>query len=134
MYRYLGLDRSLLWAFRGLLRLFVRATLVPEDARQRLARGRPLLYVFEERSLSDRLAVEQVCTDGHLRRPGQRLRAGGLVLPRSFVALERRAGVLRRRPDRRTPAELAAAGAAPPRHPAPHLARVPVAGDLGRAP
>lgn len=133
--RYLGLDRTVLWVLRGLLRLFVRPTLVPEDAVARLAgTARPVLYVFEERSLSDRLAVEQVCMDARLRRPGKRLVAAGLALPRSYVALERRAGVLRRRPDRRTPAELAAVTAAAARDPALELDVVPVAVYWGRAP
>ena len=39
----LGLDRTFLWAMRGLSRLFVRATLVPADARERLkGRARPV--------------------------------------------------------------------------------------------
>ena len=135
MSRYLGLDRSLLWAMRGLLRLFVRPTLVPEDTRTRLkGRTRPVLYVLDERSLSDQLALEQVCMDGGLRRPGKRLVAGALSLPRSFVALERRAGVLRRRPDRRMPAALAAAVAAAARDPGLELDVVPVAVYWGRAP
>jgi glycerol-3-phosphate O-acyltransferase len=134
-FRYLGLDRTLQWVLRGLLRLFVRPTLVPEDVAQRLSgTARPVLYVFEERSLSDRLAVEQVCMDARLRRPGKRLVAGGLALPRSYVAMERRAGVLRRRPDRRTPVELAAATAAAARDPGLELDVVPVAVYWGRAP
>jgi len=67
--RLLGLDRTLLWALRGLLRVFVRTTVVPEDALVRLhGRARPLLYVLEERSVSDQLALEQACMDGGLRR------------------------------------------------------------------
>jgi hypothetical protein len=47
-FRYLGLDRTLLWVLRGLMRLFVRPVLVPEDAAQRLSgTARPVLYVFE---------------------------------------------------------------------------------------
>jgi glycerol-3-phosphate O-acyltransferase len=134
-FRYLGLDRTLLWVLRGLMRLFVRPALVPEDAAQRLSgTARPVLYVFEERSLSDRLAVEQVCMDARLRRPGKRLAMGAFSLPQSYVALERRAGVLRRRPDRRMPAELAAATAAAAREPGLELDIVPVAVYWGRAP
>jgi len=135
MTRYLGLDRTFLWAMRGLSRLFVRPTLVPEDARARLqGRTRPVLYVLDERSLSDYLAVEQVCMDGGLRRPGKKLATGNLVLPRSYVALERRAGVLRKRPDRRMPAELPLALAAAAKDPELELDVVPVAVFWGRAP
>ena len=88
---FLGLDRSFLWAMRGLLRLFVRPAVMPEDALTRLkGRTRAVLYVLDERSLSDFLAVEQVCMDAGLRRPGKRLSNGPLALPRSYVALERR--------------------------------------------
>jgi glycerol-3-phosphate O-acyltransferase len=135
MIRYLGLDRSFLWMMRGMSRLFVRPTVVPEDAVVQLkGRTRQVLYVLDERSLSDFLAVEQVCMDGGLRRPGKRLAAGELVLPRSYVALERRAGVLRKRPDRRMPPELQAAVAAAARDPELQLDIVPVAVFWGRAP
>ena len=100
MNRYLGLDRSFLWAMRGLMRLFVRPGVAPADALERLrGRSRPVLYVLGERSLSGFLALEQLCMDSALRRPGKRLAVGGLALERSFPALERRAGVLRKRPD-----------------------------------
>jgi hypothetical protein len=47
MKRLLGLDRTFLWALRGVLRVFVRANVVPEDALVRLhGRTRPLLYVL----------------------------------------------------------------------------------------
>lgn len=129
------LDRSWLWALRGLMRVFVRPSVVPEDALQRLhGRARPLLYVLEERNLSDLLALEQACMDSGLRRPGKRLQLRGLQLPRSLIALERRAGVLRRRPDRRTPPELTRAIGAACDDPALELDIVPVAVYWGRAP
>jgi glycerol-3-phosphate O-acyltransferase len=135
MSRFLGLDRTLLWAMRGLARPFVRPTVVPADAAEKLkGRTRPVLYVLDERSLSDILAVEQVCMETRLRRPGKRLATGELVLPRSFVALERRAGVLRKRPDRRMPPELQAAVSAAARQPDLELDIVPVAVYWGRAP
>ena len=132
---FLGLDRSFLWAMRGLSRLFVRPAVMPEDALARLkGRTRAVLYVLDERSLSDFLAVEQVCMDAGLRRPGKRLSAGPLVLPRSYVALERRSGVLRKRPDRRMPRELQQALEAADRDPGLELDVVPVAVFWGRAP
>jgi len=135
MNRYLGLDRSFLWAMRGLMRLFVRPGVAPADALERLqGRTRPVLYVLGERSLSGFLALEQLCMDSALRRPGKRLAVGGLALPRSYTALERRAGVLRKRPDRRMPAELPAALAAAAADPGLELDVVPVAVFWGRAP
>ena len=133
--RFLGLDRTLLWALRGILRLFVRPTVMPEDAVNRLqGRARPLLYVLDERSLSDYLTLERVCMDAGLWRPGKKLLAGDLVLPRSYVALERRAGVLRRRADRRMPRELQQALEAAGRDPGMELDIVPVSVFWGRAP
>ena len=135
MKRLLGLDRTYLWALRGVMRVFVRATVVPEDALARLhGRARPLLYVLEERNISDLLALEQACTDGELRRPTKRLKVRELRLPRSVVAMERRAGVLRRRADRRTPPDFASAVAAAGSDPALELDIVPVAVYWGRAP
>lgn len=135
MIHYLGLDRSFLWAMRSISRLFVRPTVMPEDLPARLkGRARPVLYVLDERSLSDYLAVEQVCMDRGLRRPGKRLVTGALALPRSYVALERRAGVLRRRPDRRMPRELQLALAAAAEDPGLELDVVPVSVFWGRAP
>ena len=120
---------------RGLMRVFVRPTVVPEDALSRLhGRARPLLYVLEERNTSDLLALEIACMDGGLRRPGKRLKVRDLDLPYSALALERRAGVLRRRADRRMPAELARAVAAAGVDGALELDVVPVAVYWGRAP
>ncbi|MGH8197153.1 MAG: hypothetical protein ACRETI_03190, partial [Steroidobacteraceae bacterium] len=73
------MNRTLLWALRGIMRPFVRAVVVPEDALQRLhGRARPLLYALEERSISDLLALELACMEGGLRRPGKRLKLRGL--------------------------------------------------------
>src|SRR5262245_2263464 len=124
-----------MWMLRGLMRVFVRPAIVPEDSVQRLhGRARPLLYVLEERSTSDLLALEIACMQAGLRRPGKRLKLRELELPYSALALERRSGVLRRRADRRTPAELARAVAAAGADPALELDIVPVAVYWGRAP
>ncbi|HXV39993.1 MAG TPA: glycerol-3-phosphate 1-O-acyltransferase PlsB [Steroidobacteraceae bacterium] len=129
------MNRTLLWTLRGVMRPFVRATVVPGDAIQRLrGRARALLYVLEERSVSDMVALELACMQGGLRRPGKRLKLRNLDLPHSTVALERRAGVLRRRADRRTPRELARAVAMAGVDEALELDIVPVAVYWGRAP
>ena len=58
-----------MWMLRGLMRVFVRPTVVPEDSLQRLhGRARPLLYVLEERSISDLLALEIACMQGGCHR------------------------------------------------------------------
>ncbi|MBP6514425.1 MAG: glycerol-3-phosphate 1-O-acyltransferase PlsB, partial [Steroidobacteraceae bacterium] len=132
---YLGLDRTVLWALRGLSRIFVRPTVFPEDARARLGgTAAPVLYVLGERSLSDFLAVEQACMQLGARRPSKKLVLGKLTLERSLVGLERRSGVLRRRPDRRVPPPLAAAVAAAVADPSLEFQVVPVAVYWGRAP
>jgi glycerol-3-phosphate O-acyltransferase len=124
-----------MWLLRGLMRPFVRPSVVPEDALQRLhGRARPLLYVLEERSTSDFLALEIACMAGGLRRPGKRLKLRALDLPHSAVALERHAGVLRRRADRRMPPDLARAVAAAGADESLDLDVVPVAVYWGRAP
>jgi len=129
------LNRTILWMQRGVMRVFVRPTVVPEDALSRLhGRARPLLYVLEERSTSDLLALEIASMDGGLRRPSKRLKVRDLDLPHSAVALERRAGVLRRRADRRMPPELARVVAAAGVDEALELDVVPVAVYWGRAP
>ncbi|HEY7741248.1 MAG TPA: 1-acyl-sn-glycerol-3-phosphate acyltransferase, partial [Steroidobacteraceae bacterium] len=129
------MNRTLLWTLRGVVRPFVRAAVVPEDAIQRLhGRARALLYVLEERNVSDMVALELACMQGGLRRPGKRLKLRNLDLPHSTVALERRAGVLRRRADRRTPRELARAVAMAGEDEALELDIVPVAVYWGRAP
>ncbi len=124
-----------MWALRGVMRPFVRATVVPEDALQRLhGRARPIIYVLEERSITDLAALELSCIKSGLRRPGKRMKLRALDLPHSAVALERRAGALRRRADRRTPPELATAVAATGSDEALELDVVPVAVYWGRAP
>jgi glycerol-3-phosphate O-acyltransferase len=129
------LNRTLMWLLRGLMRPFVRPTVVPEDALSRLhGRARALLYVLEERSVSDLAALEIACMKGGLRRPGKRLKLRGLDLSDSAAALERRAGVLRRRANRRMPAEIARAVAEANRDEALDLDIVPVAVYWGRAP
>jgi glycerol-3-phosphate O-acyltransferase len=124
-----------MWMLRSLMRVFVHPAVVPEDVLSRLhGRARPVLYVLEERSTSDLLALEIACMQGGLSRPGKRLKLRELDLPHSAVALERRAGVLRRRADRRTPPELSRAVAAAGADPALELDVVPVAVYWGRAP
>ncbi len=129
------MNRTLLWALRAVMRLFVRSATVPEDAMQKLhGRARAVLYVLEERSRSDFVALELACIQGGLRRPGKRLKMRALDVPYSAVSLERRAGVLRRRADRRTPRALAQAVAAAGVDESLELDIVPVAVYWGRAP
>lgn len=102
-----GLRRSITSLLSGPLRLLIRPAVAPDDVRARLGgRSRMTLYVQEERSLSDTIAITIACRRAGLRHPLKRLRGGDLSLPQSMVALERSRGVLRRRPDRRLPPNL----------------------------
>src|SRR5688500_20355335 len=97
-----------MWMLRGVMRVFVRPTVVPEDALARLhGRARPLLYMLEERSTSDLLALEIACMRGGLRSPGKRLRLSGLDLAHSAVALELLACVRQPRADTRQESAIA---------------------------
>ena len=117
MNRAFGLDRTLLWLAGRILALWVRPTALPVDEAEQLrGRGRRVLYVLERQSLADLLALAIVCRSIGLPSPLRPFRLGTAREPRTVVALERRAGWLRKRPDRRVPKRLtrlaAAAGAA----------------------
>jgi len=105
--RLLGLDRSLLWLLAQLMSLWVRPKALPVDEAERLrGRGRRVLYVFERRSLTDLVAVALVCRQLGLPSPIRRFALGSMREPRAALFLERRRGLLRKRPDRRVPARL----------------------------
>lgn len=133
--RYLGTDRTALWLLRALSRPFLRATLMPRDVADRLpGRKRQVLYILEERGVSNLLALEKGCEAAGLRGPLRRIRLGSLSLRRSFLAIERRAGVLRKRPDRRLPTELRELLVALAADDTLELEVIPVAVFWGRAP
>ena len=130
-----GLRRTLLALLQGPLGLLIRPAVAPGDVRARLGgRSRLRLYVQEERSLSDSVAIAIACGAQGLRHPLKRLRGGGVALPQSLVALERSRGMLRRRPDRRLPPNLGLAVAAVAANPELDIEVVPVGVYWGRSP
>jgi glycerol-3-phosphate O-acyltransferase len=130
-----GLRRSLMFLLRGPVRLFVRPSVAPQGVRARIGgRSRLTLYVQEKRSVSDALAIEIACRAQGLRHPEKRLRSGDFSLTRSMVALERRRGLLRTRPDRRLPRGLSLAVAAVSARADLDIDVVPVAVYWGRNP
>jgi len=130
-----GLRRSITSLLSGPLRLLIRPAVAPDDVRTRLGgRSRTTLYVQEERSLSDTIAITIACRREGLRHPLKRLRGGDLSLPQSMVALERNRGVLRRRPDRRLSPNLGKAVTAVTSSPELDIDVVPVGVYWGRSP
>ncbi len=102
MSRASGTERPVIWLLRKITNLWVRATARPPDVAQTLgARNRPVCYVLERDSLSDLLALQDLCVRSGLPRPSRRL--GAVGERRSLFALERSGGFFRQRVDRRTP-------------------------------
>jgi glycerol-3-phosphate O-acyltransferase len=105
--RWFGIDRSVLWVLGRLLSLWVRPTILPVDEAERLrGRGRRVLYVLEQRSLADFLALQIACWKLGLPSPRRRFAIGGTRESRPVIELERMRGWLRSRVDRRLPARL----------------------------
>ena len=106
--RLLGLDRTALWLASRVFYVWVRPTVLPVNASERLrGRGRRVLYVLERSSLADLLALVIVCRQLGLPSPLRRFALGGAREPRPVIRLERRHRGWRRRLDRRPPARLA---------------------------
>lgn len=95
-------ERPAIWLLRKITNLWVRSTARPPDVAQTLtARNRQICYVLERDSLSDLLALQDLCVRSGLPRPSRRL--GTIGERRSLFALERSGGLFRQRVDRRTP-------------------------------
>ncbi len=103
----LGLDRTLLWLASRIMGLWVRPTPLPVDEAERLrGRGRRVLYVLDDQSLSDLIALSLVCRSIGLPGAARRFALGAAREPRAALFLERRRGWIRKRPDRRIPQRL----------------------------
>jgi len=123
------------WLMRKVVALWVRVKVAPEDIAGRLAgRGRHVCYVLEHDSLSDFLALQDVCVERGLPRPSRRLNFGPLSQARSVFYMEARTGFLRQRVDRRVPSLLAELIAHARDNAELDLDLVPVALYWGRAP
>ena len=97
------IERLLLPLVRRFVSLWVRPVVLPNDVRERFARGRAVVYVLEKRSVVDAAVLEYVCRERGLPPPLAPLGSGAL-LPASVTFLERRRGVWRI--DRRLPDSL----------------------------
>lgn len=107
MSRLLGLDRSLLWLAGRVTGLFVKPKVLPlDEAEQLRGRGRRVIYVLEDRALSDYLALQLACRQLGLPHPGRRFAVGTQRERRAVIYLERSRGWFLTRADRRLPARL----------------------------
>ena len=135
MSRLLGFDRWLLWLAARVLSLWVRPGALPLESAERLrGRGRRVLYVLEQRAISDLLALTLVCRQLGLPPPSRRFALGALREPRPVLFLARRSGWPRSRADRRPAARLQRVLAAAAAAGDFELDLVPVAVFWGRAP
>jgi glycerol-3-phosphate O-acyltransferase len=102
------MDRLLLPLVRRFVSFWVRPSILPDSLAERFAKDRPVVYALEKRSIIDLAVLEYVCREKALPLPlvpvGPRPAGGGL--PVSVLFLERRAGFLRMRIDRRIPQML----------------------------
>jgi glycerol-3-phosphate O-acyltransferase len=97
------MERLLLPLVRRFVASWVRPSILPDDLAERFPRGRPVVYALEKRSVVDLAVLEYVCREKSLPMP---LAPLGARLPVSVLFLERRAGFLRMRVDRRIPDAL----------------------------
>jgi glycerol-3-phosphate O-acyltransferase len=122
----------LLTLARGFTALWVRPSVLPEDVAARISvLGDSVCYVLERRSLIDRTALEQICSERSLPVPSADAEPG--TLP-ACVFLERRSGLFGNRIDRRIPEELEKFVSAGLEDPASAIHFVPVGVYWGRAP
>jgi glycerol-3-phosphate O-acyltransferase len=105
--RYFGLDRTMLWLLGRVMALWVRPTVLPVDEAERLrGRGRRVVYVMEQRSLADLLALQIACWKLGLPSPTRRIAVGASRERRPAVALQRLRGLGLSRLDARVPEAL----------------------------
>jgi len=122
------------WLLRRVLALWVRFSVLPEDAAQRLAgRTNAVCYVLEQRAFTDLAVLSSACARLKLPRPPKRLLPGGPEL-RSVLYLTRLTGFWEARPDPRPPPPLLALIERLRADPQLDVDLVPVAVYWGRAP
>src|SRR5438552_3301378 len=94
------------WLLRRVLALWVRFSVLPEDAAARLhGRDNPVCYVLENRAVSDLAVLQSACVRLRLPRPRKRLFAAVKDLGSVFY-LTRPRGFWDERRDRRPPPAL----------------------------
>jgi glycerol-3-phosphate O-acyltransferase len=130
---YTALERLLLPVVRRFVAFWVRPSVLPDDVAARLERGRPIVYALEKRSIVDMAVLEYVCREHGLPAPLQPLGSGaGQQI--STVFLERRAGFLGLRVDRRLSEPLRQLAQQGLEDPGFDADLVPVSLFFGRAP
>jgi glycerol-3-phosphate O-acyltransferase len=126
-----AMERLLLPLVRRFVGLWVRPSVLPDDVAARIGSGRSVVYALEKRSIIDFAVLEYACQQRSLPMPLARLSP---VLPASVVFLERRAGFLGLRIDRRMPDALRTLANRAGEDPAFEVDVVPVSLFWGRAP
>ena len=102
---YTAFERLALPIVRWLVALWVRPSVLPDDARNRFTADGVRVYALEKRSVIDRAVLEYVCRERGL--PDPRAPVGpNALLPGSLLFLERRTGLFGQRIDRRMPDAL----------------------------
>lgn len=100
-------ERLALPIVRGLVAMWVRPSVLPDDAKWQHGAGRVPVYALEKRSVIDLAVLEHVCRERGL--PDPHLPVGAkAVLADSLIFLERRTGFFGQRIDRRMPEALRA--------------------------
>jgi glycerol-3-phosphate O-acyltransferase len=123
-------ERLLLPLVRRFVALWVRPSVLPDGLKERLAGRRNAVYALEKRSVVDLAVLEHACRELGLPLP----LAPGPGLAASVLFLERRAGFLGMRVDRRIPDELRQLAAASAADPGFEAELLPVSLFWGRAP
>jgi glycerol-3-phosphate O-acyltransferase len=102
------MERLLLPLVRRFVAFWVRPSILPDALAERFAQGRPVVYALEKHSIIDLAVLEYVCREKALPMPLAPVAAqpAGARLSVSVLFLERRAGFLRMRIDRRIPQTL----------------------------
>ena len=100
-----AMERLLLPLVRRFVSLWVRPSVLPDGLAERFAQGGAVVYALEKRSVIDLAVLEYACRERSLPMPLSPPGAGAR-LPVSVLFLERRAGFLRMRIDRRIPETL----------------------------
>jgi glycerol-3-phosphate O-acyltransferase len=128
-----AMERLLLPLVRRFVGLWVRPSVLPDDVAARLGSGRTVVYALEKRSIIDFAVLEYVCRERSLPAPSTPVGAGAQRL-RSPLFLERRAGLLGFRVERRLPQALRTLSGLAATDPAFDADVVPVSFFWGRAP
>ena len=128
-----AIERLLLPLVRRFVALWVRPSVLPDGLAERLGSGRTVVYALEKRSVVDVAVLEYVCRERSLPLP-LAPPGSGAVLPASVFFMERRAGFLGLRLDRRMPEALRTLASLAASDPGFDVDILPISLFWGRAP